>query len=86
MKPLCSTAHFVSGKWCFVVDLKTESVDNILDLSFIITDLYWVTDMASIQRLSMRSPVHSHGHELRETKMLTDYRWRDEDYQISYSF
>lgn len=66
MRPLCSTAHFVSGK-CFVVDLRTVSVDNVLCLSFI-TELYWVTDMASIQRLSTMSPVHSQGYELRETK------------------
>lgn len=45
MRPLCSTANFVSGKCCFVIDLRTVTVDNVLDLPFIITELYWVTDI-----------------------------------------
>lgn len=44
-RPLCSTAHFVSAKCCFVVDLRTVAVDNVLDLSFVITELIWVTDI-----------------------------------------
>lgn len=88
MRPLCSTAHFVSGQCCFVVDLRTVPVDNVLDVSFIITELHWVT------------AIHWHGinpetdHVLStvkdmnwgKQKVLTDYRWRDEDYQISCSF
>lgn len=67
-----------------MLDLRTVSVDNVLDLSFIITELYWVTDMALIQRLST-SPVHSQGYELRETKSA-HWLQRDEEYQISCSF
>ena len=38
-RPLCSTAHFVSGKWCFLGDSRTVAVDNLLDLSSFITEL-----------------------------------------------
>lgn len=44
-RPLCSKAHFFSGKWYFVGDSGTVAVGNLWDLSSFIIELYGVTDI-----------------------------------------
>lgn len=88
MRPLCSTADFVSGECCFVVDLRTVTVDNVLDASFIITELQWVTDIHwhGFNPETEHVPSTVKGMNWEKQKVLTDYRWRDENEQFSCSF
>lgn len=79
---------FFFWQCCFVVDLRTVTVDSVLDVSFIITELYWVTDIhwhgINLETEHVLSTVK--GMNWEKQKVLTDYRWRDKDYQISCSF
>lgn len=69
-RPLSSPARSVSGKWCWLGGWRTVAVGNSLDLSSVITQWYWITDISchGFGPQAVRNPVCGKVYELRGLK------------------